>query len=39
MPRHLLEHGACVELVTTFVCALVVFNIFTHPNPERYEVL
>lgn len=38
MPRPLLEHGACVELVTTFVCTLVGFNIFIHPNPERYEV-
>lgn len=39
MPRPLLEHGACIELVTTFVCTLVVFNIFIHPNPEHYEVL
>lgn len=38
MPRPLLEHGACVELVTTFVCTLVGFNIFIHPNPERDEV-
>lgn len=38
MPRPVLEHGACVDLVTTFVCTLVGFNIFIHPNPERYEV-
>jgi len=33
----LLERGACIELVTTFVCTLVVFNIFIHPNPEHYK--